>query len=131
VTALIEQLIKSIAQSVDDPSLLVRALIDLAEALATAGEHHHAVALTAYAEQLTQSVSDSDSQAKALTDLACGANPARARSFIAQALAVGRWSIPLKALAHIDLMALTTFVDECKPHHVHADTLPSASAGNV
>jgi hypothetical protein len=40
------------------------------------------------------------------------AEPARARSCIAGALADGPWTIPLEALATIDPVALSAFADE-------------------
>jgi hypothetical protein len=77
-----------------------------------AGDHDRAQELAADAEQAARSVTDPNMQAEALAGAASAAEPARARSWIASALAVGHWTIPLKALARIDPAALSAFVDE-------------------
>jgi hypothetical protein len=61
------------------------------------------------AEQAARSITDPNMQAEALAGAASAAEPARARTWIASALAGGHWTIPLKALARIDPAA---FVDE-------------------
>ncbi len=88
---------------------LARALTVLVEALAAASQLDHA-------EKVARSIPNPKSQAQALTKLANVAEPATARSLIAEALAVGRWTIPLWALADVDPTALSAFVDECEPH---------------
>ena len=87
----------------------------MAGAVAAAGDHDRARALATDAEQLARSLTHPDLQAQTLTALAGLAEPARARSLIANALSAGRWTIPLHALAHVDSVALSVFVDECAP----------------
>src|SRR5439155_492550 len=107
---------EQVARSITDPFWQPRALADLVEALAAAGQHDRATAVAVDAEQLARSITNSYWQAQALTDLASIAEPASARSLIADALAVGPWTTPLQELARIDPMALSVFVDEYAPH---------------
>lgn len=59
-----------------------------------------------YAERIARSITSPDEQARALVGMAGSvAEPGRARSCIAGALAAGRWTIALKALARIDPVA--------------------------
>ena len=64
------------------------------------------------AEALARSITDPGRQAQALADLASVAEPARARPCIVGAFAVGRWTIPLAALARVDSVVLSVFADE-------------------
>jgi tetratricopeptide (TPR) repeat protein len=94
------------ARSITDPYLQGLALTDLSRALGAVGEHERA-------EQIVRSIAHPDQQAQALTELADGADPDTARSLIVSALAVGRWTIPLNAVALLDAKALSDFVDDC------------------
>jgi hypothetical protein len=91
-----------------DPSSQAWALSGLVRALAAAGEHDRA-------EQIARSITHPNMQSQALADLACEAEPVKARSMIADALAVGRWTISLSALARVDLVALSVFADNYAP----------------
>jgi hypothetical protein len=97
------------ARSITDPDPQAHALVELVKAWAAVGQHDRA-------EQTARSITKPDWQAQALSDLATVVEPARARSLIVGALAVGRWPIPLRALAHVEWLALSAFVDECEPH---------------
>jgi hypothetical protein len=96
---------EALARSIFPPDQQARALASLAEAAARAGD-------LSRAEALARSVNRPDEQARALASIADVAEPARARSCIADALAVGRWVIPLKELADIDPAVLLAFADE-------------------
>ncbi|WP_228543626.1 hypothetical protein, partial [Micromonospora sp. S-DT3-3-22] len=97
---------EQIAHSITRPNLQAQALIDLAQAVAATGDHDRARALATHAEQIARSITDPDQQAWALTALIGFAEPTRARSLIANALAVGRWTIPLQVLAEVDAEVL-------------------------
>ena len=82
------------------------ALTCVAAAAARAGDYD-------LAERIASSLTSPDLQARALADLASGVTePTKARSWIAGALAAGRWTIPLQALALVDPAALSAFADE-------------------
>jgi hypothetical protein len=91
--------------SINLPDYEAHALAYLAGAVAAIGDRDRA-------EKIARSVTKPDQQARALASVASTADPMRARSCIASALAVGRWSIPLNASAHTDPRALLTFADE-------------------
>ncbi|BBH70746.1 hypothetical protein ACTI_74310 [Actinoplanes sp. OR16] len=95
-----------IARSITRPDWQGPALAALAGVLAAGGEHDRA-------ERIARSIAGPDWQGRALADLAGVAGTDRARSLVAEALAIGRWTIPLSAVAGIDATALATFADEC------------------
>jgi hypothetical protein len=65
------------------------------------------------AEALARSIPHRNRQAQTLADVANSvAEPVRARSCIAGALAAGRWTIPLQALTIVDMAALSAFAGE-------------------
>jgi hypothetical protein len=127
---------EALARSITDPYAQSRALARVAEAAAGGGDLHRAeqvalsitdpdekalaVAVVAAAsggdldraEQVARSITDPDAQARALASVASVAEPDRARSCIAGALAVGQWVILLNEVARIDPVALATFADE-------------------
>jgi hypothetical protein len=93
-------------RSITDPYWQVQALIRVAAAAAAVGDYDRA-------ERTARSIADPDAQARALADVAgSSSESARTRSCIARALAVGRWTIPLQALALVDPAALSAFADE-------------------
>ncbi|MEU8067893.1 hypothetical protein AB0C55_30750, partial [Micromonospora humida] len=96
---------EQIVRSITDPDQQARALTALAQVVAASGEFDHA-------EQIARSITHPNQQARALTALVGLAEPTRARSLVANALAVGRWTIPLKALARVDAKVLFHFVDK-------------------
>ncbi|WP_176984838.1 hypothetical protein [Asanoa ishikariensis] len=77
----------------------------LATAVAATGDYDRA-------EQIVRSISNPNVQAEALADLAAVVNPERNRTLIADAFTLGRWTIPLQALAWIDPTTIQTFADE-------------------
>ena len=96
---------EEIARSLIDGRSRELALASVAGAVAAAGDHDRG-------EEIARSLTDPLAQATALAGVASTAEAARARSCIAGALIAGPWSIPLKALAGVDPVALRTFVDE-------------------
>jgi hypothetical protein len=101
-----------IARSITYPDERARALAGVAAA-AAAGDLDRARELAAGAERIARSITDPDKQAQALAGVASSAAElVRARSCIAGALAAGRWTIPLQALALVDPAAMSAFADE-------------------
>jgi hypothetical protein len=114
------------ARSVLVRGQLAEILAVVAGAVAAAGDSDRARALAASAEQVARSITDlseqaeqgarsitdPDRQAWVLASLASVAEPSRARSCIAGALAAGQWTHPLPAVARIDPAALSAFADE-------------------
>jgi hypothetical protein len=101
-----------IARSITSPGSQARALAGVATA-AAAADLDRARELAAGAERIARSITDPDKQAQALAGVASSAAElVRARSCIAGALAAGRWTIPLQALALVDPAAMSAFADE-------------------
>jgi hypothetical protein len=97
---------EQIARSITDLDIQALALGWVARAVAGAGDHDHT-------EQIARSITSPGMQARALSDVASStADPVRARSWVAGALAAGRGTIPLQALARIDPAALSAFAHE-------------------
>ena len=96
---------EQLARNIHSQLAHTRALAGAARAAAATGDFDHA-------EQIARSIPGPDEQAEALAEVAAAAEPGRARSLIMEALCVGRWTIPLKALARIDPRTLSTFAYE-------------------
>ncbi|WP_345542111.1 hypothetical protein [Phytohabitans rumicis] len=103
------------ARSITEPYQRAHALNDLIDVLVAANETDRVVAIASAAEKAAQSISEPFLHAPALTRLA-ERQPPRVRSLIANALAVGSWTMPLDVLVNVDLMALCAFMDHCEPH---------------
>jgi hypothetical protein len=131
---------EQIAQFITDPDDLAEMLFYAATSAAAAGDYDRAeqiawfaaghpyaqpVALAGVAvvaagvgdydraERIARSITSPHLRAQALADVASStAEPVRARTYIAEALAAGRWSIPLQALAIVNPAVLRAFADE-------------------
>ena len=92
-----------LARSITHPDEQARVL---AAAVARVGDYDHA-------EQIARSITHPYTQALALAGMASSiTEPARARSWIASALAAGPWTVPLEALARTDPATLSAFTSD-------------------
>jgi hypothetical protein len=100
---------EAIARSVPAPARRARTLGELARIIQPVDERR-AAGLANEADQACHDVSEAEDQAQVMADLAEGSHPPRGRALLTQALAAGRWTTPLQALARFDPPVVRTFV---------------------
>jgi hypothetical protein len=104
--------VESLARSIADPNDTARALAGVVSVASMTGDHLHARSLVADAQSIAQSGTPGSLQARAFCDLAKVVTQPHAIRLLLNALSVGRWTIALPALAHIDQNATLTAIHE-------------------
>ena len=120
------------ARAISDPNRRARALADLVEATACAGDLDRSQALADQAEAAARAIPDPERQLRALADLARKAESNQARSLLARALAAGHWGAWIEALLQISPDAVIGIAEEylrteCLPDHVSQPGRPPRS----